>query len=178
MAKVASMTAQLWEMQPVQSAVKSFGAGLAVVALMWTSKKAYGLLGSSRLTGVMDLRKILGPEDQIVLDQILVLDEDMAQIFARLEPFRRFYPNEFDLFLRRSLEALKTRQEALKAVSATKAFKVRQSYQKAIEALRLFRALLEKQIGQNIEDFDEIAVDFNSKADQACTDIIQDHALM
>lgn len=175
MAKVA---AQLWEMQPVQTAVKSFGAGLAVVGLLWTSKKAFKLFGSNSLAGVELLRQSLGPEAQKALDAILVLDEDLAQIMARLEPFRRFSPEAYDAILHTSLAALETKKRAYRRVTASAAFAVRQAYQKVIEAVRLFRSRLDKHISHDIEDFDEIAAEFNSKVDQACLDIIQDHALL
>jgi hypothetical protein len=130
------------------------------------------------MAGITILRQSLGPDVQKALDGIVAIDEDLAQIFARMEPFRRFSPKAFDDIIFVSLLAIQTRKDAYEHLNATAAFKVRQSYQKIIESVRIFRTLLEKHLSTNIEDFDDVAVDLNAKVDQACLDIIQDHALL
>lgn len=167
-----------WQLQPVQSGLKSFAAGMALCGVLWTTGKIGKMLGGDSQGGIKILRNVLDAPYQAMLDTINEADNEMAQLLSRLEPFRRFHPSAFDAIIKEANAAIHVRTEAYKtAVNATSAFRVRAAYQKIIESIRIFRALLEKNLSNEMEDFDEVAVDFNSKVEQACTDIIQDQLI-
>ena len=169
---------KLWQIKPVQMGLKSFAAGLALCGVLWTSSKVSTFLGGDSQGGIKILRKSLDPEHQAFLDNINESDPDMAQLLARLEPFRRFQTKAFDEIIKSSWQALQVRLDAYTtAINATSTFRVRKAYQTVIESIRIFRSMLEKQLGTEMEDFDEVAVDFNSKVEQVCIDIIQDQLI-
>ena len=71
----------------------------------------------------------------------------------------------------------KVLKEVSPKVSFTASYEVRKAFQGVIEAIRHLRAVLEVKVPSTLDDFDEIAVDFNSKVEQMCTDAIQDSSL-
>jgi len=167
-----------WESKPVQSGLKSFAAGLAVCGLLWTTSAVNKFLGGDSQGGIKILRSGLGPEETLLLDHITEYDNESAQLLARLEPFRRFQKTAFDDIIKAMAEAIDVRTKAYNAaITATSTFEVRRAYQKIIESIRIFRSLLEAHLGTEMEDFDEVAVDFNSKVEQVCNDIIQDQLI-
>jgi hypothetical protein len=167
-----------WQLQPVQSGLKSFAAGLAVCGVLWSTSAASRLLGGDSQGGIKILRASLDDKHTAMLDVISEGDNDTAQLLSRLEPFRRFQPKAFDDIIRVTSEAIVVRTQAYNGIiNATSTFEIRKSYQKIIESIRIFRALLENHLGPEMEDFDEVAVDFNSKVEQVCIDVIQDQLI-
>jgi hypothetical protein len=167
-----------WESQPVQSGLKSFAAGVAVCGLLWTTGKINTFLGGDSQGGIKILRSSLDDDHAELLDHIAEVDNESAQLLSRLEPFRRFQKAAFDEIIKTMSKAIDVRLVAYKSViTATSTFEVRKAYQRVIEAIRIFRSLLESHLGTEMEDFDEVAVDFNSKVEQVCNDIIQDQLI-
>lgn len=168
--------ASIWQMQPVQTAAKYFAAGCAVGTTMFVARKVSSMLRGDSTSACEGLAAELDSEEaRTYFKQIVELDPDMGEILARLGPFQRFSKRAFKELLSACANAVTVRDLAYGSkITATKAFQVRRSYQKIIESIRILRAIVEPAVGLDIEDFDEVAVDFNAKVEQACTDIIQD----
>lgn len=106
------------------------------------------------------------------LDTIWHYDPEWIDLLNRLETFRRFGFYSFDIVIRDlSMAYVIMNAEKIPSTTASQSFRVRREFQKVIESMRLFRAVVETQVP--IEDFDEIAVDFNALADKMCTEAIQ-----
>lgn len=162
-------TMGLWNYKPVQIGLKTFAAGSAFALVMYGVKKAQRLFSGpedQKLKSLQD--KMLGSiKDD--LETIWDLDPTWIDLIARLETFRRFDNTAFDELV----SNIKISCEAIAAGSntAVQSFKVRAQLQRVIESLRIFRAIVELRVP--IEDFDEIAADFNSYVDSLCSDAIQ-----
>lgn len=165
------MAAKIWQMQPVQMAAKSLAAGTAVAASLWAFQGVSKyMLGDARKNAVeaLEHHRLVGLEDP-----------PLVEAMARMILFRRFDEKAFDA----CYEALKHADQigrhvyTLGSMNASRAFAIRRANQTAIEKIRIFRAILEKRMPHALEDFDEIAVDLNSRIEQVCTEAVQDYRL-
>ena len=165
------MAAKIWQMEPVQTAAKSLAAGTAVAAGLWAfqgvSKYMFGDARKNALDA-LEHHGLVGLEDQ-----------PLVEAMARLLIFRRFGQQAYDA----CYDALKHADRVgrhvytLGSMNASRAFAIRKANQTAIEKIRIFRAILEKRMPHALEDFDEIAVDINSRIEQVCTEAVQDYRL-
>jgi hypothetical protein len=175
-----SKVASLWQMKPIQMGAKTLAAGTAVVGALWVFQKGSRLIFGPREEHAYNtLKSVLSDEFKGLLDTLIQHDFEMVEILARMSVFRQFDSEAFQDIIFTTFLAVETRHEAYEkqsksGLSATSSFKIRAEYQKAVEKVRLFRAILEQKIPTALEDFDEIAVDYNAKSEQACTDAIQD----
>jgi hypothetical protein len=166
------MASKLWTYAPVQTAAKSFVAGVAVVGGLWTFSKVSKLvLGNSQDAANRALadQGLHGLQDPVLLESM-----------ARLTVFRRFSEDTFDRIYVSLLRAERIHMSAYSGKStmnASRAYAIRTAFQKSIEHVRTFRAVIEKRMSTALEDFDEVAVDLNARVDQLCTDAVQDYLL-
>jgi len=163
----------LWTYKPVQMALKSFGLGTACVGAMW----AYGKLLPKDKT----LDKLLETTDlteslKETFRQIYSIDKDFLQMLDRLSQFRSFAKIQYDDLVYSTWIALRSKQleYSKPSVGPSSSYRIRKEFQVVIEHVRMLRAVLEQSLPSCLEDFDEVAVDLNSKVEQICTDAIQD----
>jgi hypothetical protein len=165
-------------MKPVQMGAKSLAAGTVVAVSLLAFQKA-----SKKVFGTQDdeakqvlIKEI--PEQERAITLVHELDSELLEHMARLCVFRRFDRTVFDkMFVSLSIAVTQRHDFYESGLTATSAFQIRKNFQMVIEDIRHFRAILERLMPSAIEDFDEIAVDFNAKLEQMCTDAIQDSLL-
>ena len=164
-----------WQLKPVQFAAKIFAAGSLMGTSIWAYKKVTTVIAGSTDAPLKNLQGYLRPAMTAPLSSIWTADPDWIDLLARLESFNRFAPKEFEdiVVAVDSATAIKAGEYATK-ITATSSFKIRAAFQKVIECVRVFRSILEHQIPTALEDFDEVAVDINSKIEQVSSDAIQD----
>lgn len=162
-------TMGLWNYKPVQVGLKTFAAGSAFALIVYGAKRIQGVFSGPEDQKLKQLQEKCVGSIQNDLEVIWDLDPSWIDLIARLETFRRFDNIAFDdliLHIRNSCELI-----SAGTTSAVQSFKVRAQLQRVIESLRIFRAIVELRVP--IEDFDEIAADFNSYVDSLCSDAIQ-----
>ena len=170
---MASMKA-LWSMRPVQSGIKALGAGTVLLGTYWgLNALAQKTIGSN--TAHKTILEMM-PEKAQQIDYLRDHDPDFCDLILRLSDFRNFEPEAFHVIVQTCADAVWLQQHVYSTgqLSASKSFQVRKAYQAIIEAVRVYRAILEDRVPSALEDFDEVAVDFNAKVEQACSDAIQD----
>ncbi len=166
-------TLGLWNYKPVQLGLKTFAAGSVFALTMFGINKVRASFAGPEDLPLRNLQeKVLGTikED---LEFIWMHDRAWIDLLARLETFRRFDNVAFDELVKNIKLSLDS-EEPIASGSyqgAIQSFKVRSKLQKVIESLRIFRAIVELRVP--IEDFDEIAADFNAYVEQLCSDAIQ-----
>jgi hypothetical protein len=167
-----------WQLQPVQSGAKALAAGTVVCATMWLYSKTTRYISGPKDGNYKALLKNIPKLLHTEIEYMYLISPDWLDILARLEPFRRFAPAEYDAILIDTYEACKVKHiEYQGKLSVTGSLKIRKAFQKIIESTRIFRAILASVMSVAMEDFDEVAVDINSKVEQACTDAIQDSVM-
>ena len=170
--------AALWEMKPVQTGAKALGAGAIAYGALWAYRKATEVIGGPTDSSL----KAVISEMPHLKERLEALwaspDRDWVELLARLGMFRKFAPFEFDHVVEEVCFATEERQRLYSKarMAATDSFRIRASYQKIIEKVRILRSIIEHSLETALEDFDEIASDFNSKVEQASLDAIQDTA--
>ena len=169
--------ASLWEMQPVQSGAKALGAGFVACGAIWAYRKATAVIGGPTDASLKGLISEMPHLESQLTKLWESPDREWIDILGRLEVFRKFAPVEFDEIVAQVCHATDEKQKCYsKRLRATDAFKIRADYQKVIEAVRVLRSIIEHDLISATEDFDEVAVDLNSKVEQAAMDAIQDTA--
>lgn len=175
---LAHKAQQLWAMKPVQLAAKSVAAGTVVAGTLVGLRAASSwMLGDPDAAAVEALvAELPDPSLKAAVRSMAKLEPGLAEILARLHPFRRFAPDAFDDLVRAASVAVEYRSHEYESrpLSARASFRIRADYQRIIEKTRLLRAFLEKKMESLMEDFDEVAVDINAAVESACTDAIQD----
>jgi len=169
---------KFWELKPVQSGAKALGAGILAVGAYYAYSKTGEYFGKHSDLSLINLKKFTLNDKRLKsddLDLMWSLDPDTIEILLRLETFRKFAPYEYGDIVLAFYNSLKIKNECYqKDYTATSSFKIRKAFQEVIEKLRIFRAVVEKLIPTALEDFDEVAVDINSKIEQVSNDAIQD----
>jgi len=170
--------AALWEMKPVQTGAKALGAGAIAYGAFWAFRKATEVIGGPPDSSLNALISEVPHFKNRLKNLWASSDRDWVELLARLTMFRKFAPLEFDYVVEEVCDATDERRRLYAKVrmAATDSFRIRASYQKIIERVRILRSIIEHAIETALEDFDEIAADFNSKVEQASLDAIQDTA--
>lgn len=108
------------------------------------------------------------------------MDDEFSDLFTRLSEFKAFQPSLFDSLEQavKESEAVRNRIYSRKIpIGSTNAFLIRSSYQKVIEVIRHFRAVLEHKFPDALEDFDDVAAEWNNKIETICNNAILDSYL-
>jgi hypothetical protein len=175
---LAAKASAFWQMKPVQMGAKSLAAGTVVaVSLLAFQKASKKIFGTTDDEAKQVLVKEI-PEQERAITLMYELDPDLVEHAARLCVFRRFDRAVFDkMFVSLSIAVTHRHDLYELGLTATSAFQIRKNFQSVIEDTRHFRAILERQMPSAIEDFDDVAVEFNARLEQMCTDAIQDSLL-